>query len=142
MNHVIEHAVNPQSLLYECRRLLSHDGQLVLVTPNSLSFGHRLFSANWMHLDPPRHLFLFSVRNLPVLVRRAGYTRVDAWTSAAHAGSVGVVSWDIRTRGRHTMDAIPAGVPKLVGVGFQVAASLAIKIWRNSGEEVVLRARK
>lgn len=142
MNHVIEHAVNPHALLRECRRLLKREGQLVLVTPNALSFGHLFLRARWMHLDPPRHLFLFSVRSLPALVRKAGFSRVDAWSSAANAGSVGVVSWDILTRGRHKMDEPPTVIPRLVGVGFQIAASLAIKIRRNCGEEVVLRAWK
>jgi SAM-dependent methyltransferase len=142
MNHVIEHAADPLALLRECRCLLAPGGQLVVVTPNTASLGHRFWGAGWRPLEPPRHLFLFSVRNLPLLVRKAGYTRVDAWTSAAHAGSVGVASWDIRTRGRHKTDAMPARVSKLVGAGFQIAASLAVKIWRNSGEEVVLRAWK
>jgi SAM-dependent methyltransferase len=142
MNHVIEHAVDPLALLQECRRLLAPGGQLVVVTPNTASIGHRLAGADWRPLEPPRHLFLFSVRNLPVLARRAGYSRVEAWSTAANAGSVGVVSWDLCTRGHHKMDEPTAGIPKLVGAGFQILASLALKIWRNSGEEVVLRAWK
>jgi len=142
MNHVIEHAANPRRLLRECRRLLAREGQLILVTPNSLSFGHLLFCANWMHLDPPRHLFLYSVRNLPALVRSAGYTRIDAWTCAAHAGSVGVVSWDVFRRARHAAQIAPTGVPKLIGAAFQLAAALAIKVRPGCGEEVILRARK
>lgn len=142
MNHVIEHAVDPLALLQECRRLLAPGGQLVVVTPNTASIGHRLAGADWRPLEPPRHLFLFSVRNLPVLAGRAGYSRVEAWSTAANAGSVGLVSWELRSRGGHNMDQPPAGIPKLVGAGFQILASLAIKIWRYSGEEVVLRAWK
>jgi len=140
MNHVIEHAVDPVGLLQECRRLLTPVGQVVIVTPNTASLGHRLFGDDWRPLEPPRHLFLFSVHNLPVLARKAGFTRLDAWSSAANAGSVGVASWDIRSRGRHRTDEKPAGVPKLVGAGFQIAASLAVAVWHNSGEEAVLRA--
>jgi SAM-dependent methyltransferase len=142
MNHAIEHALGPQALLGECRRLLAQDGQLVLVTPNSDSLGHRLFGACWMHLDPPRHVFLYSVRTLPALVRKAGFTRVETWSSVANAGSVGVVSWDIFRRGCHKMNETPIGFPKLFGVAFQLAAGMVFMVWRSGGEEVVLRARR
>ena len=142
MKHVIEHAVDPAALLGECRRLLAPEGQLVLVTPNTGSFGHLLFGRHWMHLDPPRHLFLFSVRNLAALVRKAGFSRADAWSSAVSAGYAGIVSWNIRTRGSPDLEESLAGISLLIGGAFQIAASLAIAVWRNSGEEVVLRAWK
>ena len=43
MNHVIEHVHEPMKLLMECRRLLSPDGVLISITPNTQSYGHRLF---------------------------------------------------------------------------------------------------
>ena len=39
MNHVIEHVLDPVSLLASCRRLLKPGGQLVCVTPNTDSWG-------------------------------------------------------------------------------------------------------
>jgi len=142
MNHVIEHAVDPPALLRECRRLLKQDGQLVVVTPNAGSLGHRLFGAHWRPLEPPRHLFLFSDRNLPDLARKAGFSRSEAWTSAANAAGFGIESWNLLWHGYHRVGAVPSNRARLVGFGFLIAASLAIKIWRNSGEEAVLRAWK
>jgi SAM-dependent methyltransferase len=142
MNHVIEHAVDPLGLLQECHRLLVPGGQLVVVTPNALSFGHRFFGAYWVNLDPPRHLFLFSARNLPTLARKAGHSRLETRTSAAAAAFSGAASWDIWRRGRHDVGSPPPESTRMVGLAFQIAASLAIRIWRRSGEEIVLRAWK
>ena len=142
MNHVIEHAVDPLGLLQECHRLLVPGGQFVAVTPNTLSFGHRFFGAHWVHLDPPRHLSLFSVRNLPVLARNAGYSRIETRSSAQAAAFSGAASWDIWRRGRHSVYRSPSGTTRIIGFAFQIAASLAIRIWRMSGEEVAFRAWK
>lgn len=142
MNHVIEHATDPAALLGECHRLLAREGQLIVVTPNTASFGHRLFGADWLPLDPPRHLFLFSARNLPVLARQAGFSSAEAWTSAANAEGVGIASWNLLGRGRHRFGVTPWGMARLVGLGFQIAASLVIKLWKSSGEEVIVRAWK
>ena len=142
MNHVIEHAVDPPALLRECRRLLKQEGQLVVVTPNTGSLGHRLFGPHWRPLEPPRHLFLFSDRNLPHLARKAGFLNAEVWTSAANATGFVIESWNLRRDGTHLVGSAPSAIPRLVGLAFQVAASLAIRVWRSSGEEVVLRARK
>ena len=142
MNHVIEHATDPVALLRECHRLLARDGQLIVVTPNTTSFGHGLFGRHWLPLDPPRHLFLFSTKNLPILARQAGFSRTEAWASAANAEGVGIASWDLLRRGRHRFGISPWGMSRFIGLGFQIAASLIIKVWTSSGEEVVLRAWK
>ena len=142
MNHVIEHAVDPPALLRECRRLLKQEGQLVVVTPNTGSLGHRLFGPHWRPLEPPRHLFLFSDKNLPDLARKAGFSKVEVWTSAANAAGFAAESWNLLRHGTHRVGSAPSALPRLVGFGFQIAASLAVNIRRNSGEEVVLRAWK
>lgn len=142
MNHTIEHAVDPLALLRECRRLLKQDGQLVAVTPNTGSLGHYLFGSDWRPLEPPRHLFLFSDRNLPALAGKAGFSRADVWTSAVNARGFVIESWNLRCHGYHRLGSAPSAFSRLVGFGFQIAASLAIRAWPSSGEETVLRAWK
>lgn len=142
MTHVIEHVLDPLALLRECRRLLAPGGQLVVVTPNARSFGHGLFGAHWRALEPPRHLFLYSSKNLPDLARQAGFSRAETWTSAANAEGVGIASWNLRASGGHPSGVTPLGKARLVGFVFQIAASLAVKLWRGSGEEAVVRAWK
>ena len=142
MNHVIEHAADPLALVRECRRLLKREGQLVVVTPNTGSLGHRLFGDHWRPLEPPRHLFLFSDRNLVELSRQAGFSKAEVWTSAANAAGFVIESWNLLRHGTHRVGAAPSNMARLVGFGFLIAASIAIKAWPRSGEEAVLRAWK
>ena len=75
MSHVIEHLADPVAVLEQCHRILKPGGRLVLATPNVESQFHRKFGRAWLHLDPPRHLFLFARKSLHALVRRAGFER-------------------------------------------------------------------
>ena len=63
LNHVLEHIPNPSVLINECYRLLKHGGKIIIVVPNNLSWGHKLYKENWRGIEPPRHLWVFN-RNL------------------------------------------------------------------------------
>jgi SAM-dependent methyltransferase len=73
MSHVIEHLHDPIAALRICRRLLRPNGALWLATPNLEATGHRTFGADWIGLDPPRHLVLFTRASLEATVRSAGF---------------------------------------------------------------------
>lgn len=64
MRHVIEHTEDPIRFLKKAWFILKPGGKLIVVTPNIESLGHSIFKKNWVHLDPPRHLFLFSAKSL------------------------------------------------------------------------------
>lgn len=81
MNHVIEHVPNPQEFIKECLRILKPGGTLVALTPNVTSKGHREFKANWRGLEIPRHLQIFSPNSLAILATKAGFKKVEAFTS-------------------------------------------------------------
>ncbi|MGB8273754.1 MAG: class I SAM-dependent methyltransferase, partial [Alphaproteobacteria bacterium] len=81
MSHVIEHLHDVRGVLAECRRILSAGGKLVMVTPNSASWGHRMCRDNWMPLDPPRHLHLFNSANLARLCHEAGFRDVKTFAT-------------------------------------------------------------
>ena len=85
LQHVIEHVETPVDLLRECLRILKPGGQLLLITPNVESWGHRRFGPFWRGLEPPRHLCLYSKQTLAELARRAGFQVRRAFTSAAGA---------------------------------------------------------
>jgi 2-polyprenyl-3-methyl-5-hydroxy-6-metoxy-1,4-benzoquinol methylase len=80
MNHVIEHVPNPIELLEECKRILKPGGKVVLATPNSACWGHRVFKKNWRGLEPPRHLHVFSPISIEQTLRNAGFEKVEVRT--------------------------------------------------------------
>ena len=83
MNHVIEHVPHPIELLEECNRILKPGGKVVLTTPNSSCWGHKLFEEHWRGLEPPRHLHVFCPSSIEQTLRRAGFGVVLVRTLAS-----------------------------------------------------------
>jgi 2-polyprenyl-3-methyl-5-hydroxy-6-metoxy-1,4-benzoquinol methylase len=82
LNHVIEHVHDPLELILECKRILKPGGRLVVLTPNSLSWGHKKFGRNWRGLETPRHIQVFSAANFATLASQAGIHIEKLSTSA------------------------------------------------------------
>jgi 2-polyprenyl-3-methyl-5-hydroxy-6-metoxy-1,4-benzoquinol methylase len=76
LGHVIEHVPEPRGTLETCHRLLKPRGLIWLETPNIESYGHARFGPSWVHLDPPRHLALFSSSSLKRALASAGFVGV------------------------------------------------------------------
>lgn len=77
LSHVIEHVHQPVEVLKYCYSLLKPDGFLWLETPNIESEGYRLFGANWLALDPPRHLVLFNLDSMQKALAIAGFSHIE-----------------------------------------------------------------
>ena len=77
LNHVIEHVHDPLAALREAFRVLKPGGGIWLATPNLESFGHARFGSNWRGLEPPRHLTLFTHKNLKRALTNSGYETVE-----------------------------------------------------------------
>ena len=73
LSHVIEHLHDPAADLRMIRRLLKRGGLLWIATPNLEALGLRRFGRDWVNLDPPRHLVLFTSASLERLLRRSGF---------------------------------------------------------------------
>ncbi len=73
MVHVFEHVNNPKALLGIMHQILKPGGILVLFIPNIDSWQARLFKGDWLHLDPPRHLFFFRPNDLQKNVEKEGF---------------------------------------------------------------------
>jgi SAM-dependent methyltransferase len=82
LSHVIEHLHDPAAVLARIHGLLEPGGTLWIATPNLESLGHRRFRRDWLHLDAPRHLVLFTTSSLHALLHRCGFTPAGM---AAHA---------------------------------------------------------
>jgi SAM-dependent methyltransferase len=64
MWHVFEHLTEPKQTLRIISEILKPGGYLMMSMPNIDSLQSRLFRGKWLHLDPPRHLFLFGPNKL------------------------------------------------------------------------------
>jgi SAM-dependent methyltransferase len=141
MRHVIEHLPHPDTTLHTCWRSLRTGGRLIVLTPNVESLSHRLFRQDCVSLDPPRHLYLFSLRTLRNLVERAGFRVEILRTSTRLAGPTWATSTEIRWKGkRQSSNATAWG--KLTGIPFSLFEKAAHRISPRVGEELVLIARK
>lgn len=70
---VIEHLDDPPAFLKACRRHLTEGGLLAVSTVNLDSLQAKLFGGNWLHLDPPRHLWIGTLQKVIHLVEGAGF---------------------------------------------------------------------
>jgi 2-polyprenyl-3-methyl-5-hydroxy-6-metoxy-1,4-benzoquinol methylase len=138
MSHVIEHIHEPLRLLQECHRILKPKGYLVIATPNSRSWGHKLYKACWMPLDPPRHLQLFSPQSLLHLAEESGFTVLKMQTTIRNANNIMLVSQSIKNTGKYVW-----GTPRPLGLrmwtlGLQLLESVLLRLKPDIGEEIML----
>jgi 2-polyprenyl-3-methyl-5-hydroxy-6-metoxy-1,4-benzoquinol methylase len=96
--HVIEHLDNPLLCLKLIRNKLKKDGEVILGTPNYLSLASKIFGKYWYHLDTPRHIFVFSPKNLQMLVKKAGFkkTKIEFCSTGGILGSLQYVVSSLR----------------------------------------------
>lgn len=125
LNHAIEHLADPLEGLAECRRLLAPGGLLAIVTPNLESLGLSRFGRRWVHLDVPRHFWLFTRDTLQKTLSRAGFSLEWLATGAGLAG----------------MTAAADGRGLLRSFGFYVEEETRRTLGEPVGEELVAVAR-
>jgi len=140
--HVLEHVHDPAGLLRECGRILKPGGTLVILTPNTASWGHRRFGAAWLNLDPPRHLHLFNGRTLRRLAEQAGLAIRRLATTARNAWVYGALSRCIARTGRGEMPQLEQPANLLRGVSYQLRQRLALRRDAQAGDELLLLATK
>jgi len=138
MYHVLEHVLDPTSLLKECYRLLSPGGHLVMAMPNVGSLGHRIFRQHWLALDPPRHLCLWRAATLSKVLRDTGFRVLRCVPRPAGAAFIYSASQQIRLHG-HANLALRSSIGATAFERLESAMSL---IFPQLGEELCALARK
>jgi len=88
---VIEHLDSPNTFLRACRTQLMPGGLLALSTVNLDSYQSKCFGGNWLHLDPPRHLWIGSMRRVVQLVQDSGFTVIKIRYNCLEFGPIGWV---------------------------------------------------
>jgi SAM-dependent methyltransferase len=68
LSSVIEHVHDPLKLIVQLKKKLNENGLIIIKTPNFSSISRKIFGKNWHNLDIPRHLHIFSVKNLQKLL--------------------------------------------------------------------------
>jgi len=144
MNHVIEHIPTPVDTLKGCGDRLATQGKLVIVTPNAESLSLRLFGRDWIHLDPPRHLNLFSAAALRACVEKAGFRVAEMRTPAAGAQYAFHASRRLRHHGilrDGVLGPIPMGLGRAAGLSYWHMQYILTQ-FLPVGEEILLTATK
>jgi predicted SAM-dependent methyltransferase len=71
-HHSFEHLEDPDGTLREAHRLLKDNGYMLIRIP-VINFAWEKYGVNWVQLDPPRHLFLYTERAFCSLAEKSGF---------------------------------------------------------------------
>jgi 2-polyprenyl-3-methyl-5-hydroxy-6-metoxy-1,4-benzoquinol methylase len=142
MSHLIEHVHDPRKLLLESYRILKPGGTLVVLTPNNLSIGHRLFRKDWRGLEPPRHIHVFNIPSILRLMNEVGFTDIKASTSVRAASAILWASYRVATKDHFNPNMRLKLTERLLAKAMQWAEWIWLRFRPLSGEEMALVARK
>ncbi|HUQ64391.1 MAG TPA: class I SAM-dependent methyltransferase [Acidimicrobiales bacterium] len=107
-HHSFEHMAQPVEVLRAVQRILSPQGAVIVRVPLAQTFAWRTYGVQWVQLDVPRHLFLFTAEGLRVLAARSGLVVRDVVYDSNDFQFWGS---ELRVRGiplrQHGRDAVP-----------------------------------
>lgn len=72
MHHALEHVPDPRESLRLARDYTRDGGQIVIRIPVRQGYAWRTYGPHWAHLDPPRHLTLWTVQGFTQFAERCG----------------------------------------------------------------------
>lgn len=88
---VIEHIEDPRAFLELVKSKLRAGGRFAVSTVNLSSFQARLFGMNWLHLDPPRHLWVAHRSDVEKMLSDHGFEIEKRVWNQMEFGPVGYV---------------------------------------------------
>ena len=72
LNHSFEHMMEPIPVLLKLRDLMKEPQGRLLIRIPLVNQAWKLYREYWYQLDPPRHVFLYSIRGLAQLLQKTG----------------------------------------------------------------------
>ena len=76
-HHSFEHMPNPSEVLSQASCLLSPQGLCLIRTPTVSSFAWEHYGVDWVEIDAPRHLFVYSDKSLGLLAAKSHLRLTD-----------------------------------------------------------------
>lgn len=77
LHHAYEHMPEPLKTLSGLKKVVNDSGTLLIRIPIAGTYAWKTYGVNWMALDPPRHLFLHTVKSFRKVAEDAGFKIVD-----------------------------------------------------------------
>jgi|WetSurMetagenome_2_1015567.scaffolds.fasta_scaffold81483_2 SAM-dependent methyltransferase len=113
LHHSFEHMANPLAVLSKIKTLLNDGGKILLRIPIVDSYAWRTYGVNWLHLDAPRHLFLYTRKGIGLLAEKAGLrvASVRCDSQAAQFWGSEQYRMGIRHRGKNSFATNPLKSP-------------------------------
>ena len=96
--HSLEHIPTPWLVVQEAARLLNPGGILLLAMPTPDSFEFSVLRSRWMHLDAPRHLYLFPIRSLVEVCREHDLDLLEVTTTDIFSDIQSRHTWQMLAR--------------------------------------------
>jgi SAM-dependent methyltransferase len=72
MQASLEHVWDQRGIVREIARLMAPGGQCMVNVPTIDSWAWETYGENWVHLDPPRHFYIYSRSGITQLLESAG----------------------------------------------------------------------
>jgi SAM-dependent methyltransferase len=79
MHHSFEHVTDPRALLASVQGMLSDDGRVLIRMPVTGGWAWRNYGENWVQLDAPRHLVLYTVDGFRRIAEECGFLLEDVF---------------------------------------------------------------
>jgi SAM-dependent methyltransferase len=76
LSNVLEHSLDPRSMLIDVNRILKSGGKVWISCPNSQSLFRKLFGVHWINWHVPFHISHFHAGTLANLLRETGFSSV------------------------------------------------------------------
>jgi|SRR3989344_1949297 len=136
LNNVIEHVQNPEEILRECKRILKDNGRLVLNFPSPSSFNYRVFGKDWVSMDTPRHLFLFSIKSIKLLLKRNNM-KITKISNKAEAFSL--IGSYIYKKGGDDLDKSKILSNSLINIALMPLAMILNALGLGDSKEIIIK---